>query len=85
MAEKLRVAFPDLDIVYAREGMPCHFVVVICGCPVSCASHENLHGLKGKMIVSSGDEGEKALTAIRTISRKGSDDDDHLRKSLCPG
>jgi hypothetical protein len=37
-------------------GEKADFVLVVCGCPVRCASHEELWGLSGKWIISSPNE-----------------------------
>lgn len=54
---RIRRDFPGAAVIYeAPPGGAVDFVLVVCGCPVRCASHEGLHGLSGKRIVSSPDE-----------------------------
>jgi hypothetical protein len=49
--------FPGVNIMYETpSGDRVDFVLVVCGCPVRCASHEELWGLFGKRIISSPDE-----------------------------
>jgi 4-hydroxybutyrate CoA-transferase len=51
---KIREDFPGAAVIYeAPAGTAVDFVLVVCGCPVRCASHERLRGLFGKRIVSS--------------------------------
>jgi hypothetical protein len=38
-------------------------VLVVCGCPVSCAAHADLRGRLGKLVLTS--EGDYAATARR--------------------
>jgi 4-hydroxybutyrate CoA-transferase len=57
LIRRIREDFPGINIVYetpSPEGAD--FVLVVCGCPVRCASHEGLRGLLGKWIISSPDE-----------------------------
>jgi hypothetical protein len=46
-------------------------VAVICGCPSSCASHDHLQGLAGKLVIASEQEYEKLVAAIRAARQAG--------------
>jgi hypothetical protein len=49
--------FPEFNILCEMPaGEKADFVLVVCGCPVRCASHEELWGLSGKWVISSPDE-----------------------------
>jgi hypothetical protein len=62
--------FSGINIVYeAPPGGTVDFVVVICGCPARCVSHEGLRGLSGKRIVSSPGEYRLLFTDLRDIER----------------
>jgi hypothetical protein len=71
LAARLRAAFPEADIAETSSDGPDYFVAVICGCPAACASHEDLHGLAGKVVIASGQEYEKLVAAIRAARQAG--------------
>ena len=57
VTERLRAAFPEDEFIEMGDDEgPFDHVIVICGCPAACASHENLHGAHGKTVVSSEEE-----------------------------
>ena len=47
----LQQEFPQFDFLGPNDPDP-WFALVVCGCSRICASHENLQGLKGKMVLS---------------------------------
>jgi 4-hydroxybutyrate CoA-transferase len=67
VAAKLRAAFPEIGLVEASDDAPAHFVAVICGCPAACASHQDMRGLDGKMVITSEEHYQNLVTAIRAI------------------
>jgi 4-hydroxybutyrate CoA-transferase len=70
--------FPGINIVYetpSPEGAD--FVLIVCGCPVRCASHRGLRGLSGEWIISSPDEYPLLCQALsKALSKAG---------ESCPG
>lgn len=56
VTERLRTEFPEDEFIEMGDEGPYDRVVVICGCPSACASHEDLHGLYGKKVMSSDEE-----------------------------
>jgi hypothetical protein len=62
----LRADFPQADIAETAKDGPDHFVAVICGCPVACASHDDLRGLAGKTILTSEKDYGKLAAAVRS-------------------
>ena len=58
LVRRMREDFPGASVVYDEtpSGEEIDVVLVVCGCPVRCASHGELRGLSGKWIVSSPDE-----------------------------
>jgi hypothetical protein len=69
VAGRLRTDFPQLDIVESDDypDDQNHFVAVLCGCQAACASHANLHGLCGKMVITSEKEYAALAEAIQAI------------------
>ncbi|MDR1660098.1 MAG: hypothetical protein LBR94_07140 [Desulfovibrio sp.] len=65
IAAKLRADFPEADIAETAGDGPDHFVAVVCGCPVACASHGDLSGLSGKAILTSEEDYGKLAAAVR--------------------
>lgn len=51
IAKRLRQDFPDLDLVRA-DAPDVDIVAVVCGCPVACASHEELHANLAKIVLT---------------------------------
>lgn len=68
VTERLRAAFPQTEFVEMGddEGEFDH-VIVLCGCPAACASHEGLRGIHGKTVVDSAEESEKLESILRSI------------------
>jgi 4-hydroxybutyrate CoA-transferase len=63
--------FPGVNIVYetpSRETVD--FVLVVCGCPVRCASHGGIRGLYGKWIISSPGEYPLLYEELRRVESK---------------
>jgi hypothetical protein len=63
--------FPRVNIVYetpSREAAD--FVLVVCGCPVRCASHKGIRGLFGKRIISSPGEYPLLYKELRGVESK---------------
>ena len=46
----------DLEIVESPPDGNYDLVLVVCGCPVRCASHRGLSGQHGKLVISSPEE-----------------------------
>ncbi len=65
VTDKLRAAFPHTVFVETDDEAPVDFVAVECGCPSECASHEDLHGRLGKMLIADEGEYERLASAIR--------------------
>ena len=65
IAAKLRADFPEAEIAETAGDGPDHFVAVICGCPVACASHGDLRGCAGKAVLTSEAEYGKLVRDIR--------------------
>ena len=56
LVRKVKEDFPAVDLVYGASSQASDFVLVVCGCPVGCASHEELRGALGKWVISSLEE-----------------------------
>ena len=68
--ERLEVAFPDAEfVVMGDDEGPFDYVIVLCGCPAACASHEDLHGAHGKTVVTSEEECRPLQDILRAISK----------------
>lgn len=51
IVDRLRRDFPELEIV--RAGVEqVDLVAVVCGCPVACATHEELQARLGKIVMT---------------------------------
>jgi 4-hydroxybutyrate CoA-transferase len=64
---RLRRDLPDIEIVLAGE-VEVDLVAVICGCPVACASHGDLQGRFGKMVITQEADYETLHRLISTHS-----------------
>lgn len=51
IARRLRQDFPEVDLVRA-DAPDVDIVAVVCGCPVACASHEELNAKSGKIVMT---------------------------------
>ena len=56
LVRKVVEDFPAVDVRYGATPEISDFVLVVCGCSVRCASHEELRGVFGKWIISSLEE-----------------------------
>lgn len=56
LVRKVAEDFPAVEIVYGADLEGSDFVLVVCGCPVCCALHEELRGKFGKRVISSIEE-----------------------------
>jgi 4-hydroxybutyrate CoA-transferase len=69
--ENLRREFPLVQFFYSGRGVTnADMVLAVCGCPSKCASHHDLHGRYGKLIVASADEYGIVRKYIRRIEGK---------------
>ncbi len=67
--ERLQAAFPDDTFVATDDGGgPFDHVVVLCGCPAACASHEDLRGRRGKTVVTSEEESLNLEGILRAVA-----------------
>lgn len=69
VAEALRAACREAEVIERHAEEPMDFVTVICGCPAACASHADLAGRRGKIVVSSKEESEKMLATVKGLCR----------------
>lgn len=67
VVERLRAGFPEDEFVEMVDEGPFDRVIVICGCSATCASHEDLHGLHGKTVLSSDEEYAALCESLREI------------------
>lgn len=68
VTEKLRAAFPETEFVeIGDDGREFDHVIVLCGCPAACASHEELCGTHGKTVVDSAEESAKLEDCLRIV------------------
>lgn len=70
ITEDIRIVFPQAEVVERHAEAPVDLVTVICGCPASCASHEDLHGEYGKIVISSEEEKDKIVEAVKGLCTK---------------
>lgn len=80
MVERLAEDFPDLEIVNAdrnEAGSDPDLVLVICGCPSVCASHQHLTARRGKFLTAAEKDFEAVEKAIRELRKNGEDDGMH--------
>ncbi len=72
VTERLKAGFPRTEFVeMGDDDGPFDHVVVICGCPAECTSHENVCGLHGKTVVSSLEESEELEKILQAVPRQG--------------
>ena len=68
--ERLKASFPKAEFVESGDDEgPFDRVVVLCGCSASCASHEDLCGMHGKVVVSSAEESEGLEEFLRSVPK----------------
>lgn len=67
VTEAIRLACPQAEVIERHEDGPVDFVTVICGCPAACASHEELQGRHGKVVISSHEERDMVLAAVKGL------------------
>ncbi|MDR3162090.1 MAG: hypothetical protein LBU28_10835 [Spirochaetaceae bacterium] len=54
LVEQLRQEFPDVEFLYASSGLTeADIVLVVCGCPVRCASQDTLRGRLHTLMIDS--------------------------------
>ena len=64
---RLRADFPDVDVV-RTDDLDVDVVAVVCGCPVACASHAELKGRLGKVVLTQEADYER-LGRLLSVSR----------------
>jgi 4-hydroxybutyrate CoA-transferase len=69
VTEEIRNACPQAEVIERHVDEPVDFVAVICGCSATCAAHEDLHGTRGKVVISSEDESGKIYEAVKVPCR----------------
>jgi len=67
VVDRLRVDFPQAEIVQTHEDGPFDYVAVIAGCTAACAAHEDIKGAYGKSIVMSETDYDRVAEDIRAI------------------
>jgi 4-hydroxybutyrate CoA-transferase len=67
VVRRLREDFPDVDVVRA-DSLDVDVVAVVCGCPVACASHAELKGRLGKVVLTQEADFER-LGRLLSVSR----------------
>lgn len=67
ITEEIRNACPQAEVIERHVDDPVDFVTVICGCPATCASHEDLQGKHGKIVISSEEESGKIVEALKGL------------------
>ncbi|CAK7005555.1 MAG: hypothetical protein DELT_00219 [Desulfovibrio sp.] len=70
VAAEIRAACPEAEVIESHVDGPVDLVTVICGCPATCASHDDLQGEHGKIVISSEEESEKVLEAVKDLCEK---------------
>ena len=71
VAERLKAGLLQAEFVEMGDAEGAfEYVVVICGCPAACASHEDLRGLYGKSVISSIQESGELEQVLQSILKK---------------
>lgn len=68
VVERLRAEFPEDEFIEMGDEGPFDRVIVICGCSATCASHEDLYGLRGKTVLSTDEEYAALCESLRENS-----------------
>ena len=59
--------FPEAEFVTAQAGVKYPAVLVVCGCTAACARHQNLTGVRGKLVIHAQEQEDAALEQLRQL------------------
>jgi len=68
IVEKLKKDFPDA--VITSTTIEHDYSIIIAGCNVACVHHDQVHGVKGKILVKSEKDYEILLKIIKADNKK---------------
>jgi len=63
--EKMKRELEDYQFSYVKEEEIYDYLLVICGCHVVCAYHENIKYIKEKFIIQSLEDMEKVIEILK--------------------